>query len=109
MPIPNHTGAAGLPGLKLSAVRGFFNGNSPVFEYPYALSGVTKDGTGTPLANVVVQEFRTDDDSYVHQTTSDANGAYSLPASNVLPHYLVAYKAGSPDVAGTTRNDLVGA
>jgi hypothetical protein len=80
-----------------------------VFEYPYALSGVTRDSTGAVLAGCNVKLFRTADDSLVSQTTSDANGIYIIPASPALQHYLVTYKTGSPDVTGASVNTLTGA
>jgi hypothetical protein len=45
---------------------------------------------------------------YVGQTTSDANGNYSLgsPYTGVA-HYLIAFISGSPDQFGTTDNTLV--
>lgn len=91
------------------AVRGFLTGgDSNGFERPYSISGVTKDSAGAALGGCRVELFRTADDSSVSHVQSDANGAYIVPASNLLQHYLVAYKAGSPDVAGTTVNTLVG-
>lgn len=104
-------GQAGVPNVARSmpAARGFQSGESPVFEYPYSISGVTKDSAGAVLASCRVELFRTADDSPVSQTTSNANGVYIIPASNVLQHYIVAYKAGSPDVTGATVNTLIGA
>jgi hypothetical protein len=101
----------GVPNVARSmpAVRGFQSGESPVFEYPYALSGVTRDSTGAVLAGCNVKLFRTADDSLVSQTTSDANGIYIIPASPALQHYLVTYKTGSPDVTGASVNTLTGA
>lgn len=93
----------------IPVVRGYNNGNGPVFEYPYSISGVTKDSTGAALTSCNVHLFRTADDSFVHQTVSNGNGSYIIPASKELQHYLVAYKPGSPDVAGTSVNTLVGA
>jgi hypothetical protein len=87
-------------------VRGF---QDVSFEYPYQIIGITYDASANPLPNCDVQLFRTADDSYVSQYTSDANGYYAIPASNLFSHYLVAYLAGSPDVAGTTVNTLTGA
>jgi hypothetical protein len=106
--VKNHTGVNGVPGGCRAVVRGFLNGETPSFEYPYGLTGVTKDSTGAPLAAVTVQLVRTADQSPVHRTTSDANGVYVIAASQVLQHYLVAYKPGVPDVAGTSVNTLVG-
>jgi hypothetical protein len=100
----------GVPNVPKSmpVVRNFQSGETPSFEYPYSITGVTKDSNGAALATAIVRLYRTADDSYVHQTTSDANGNYVIPASQNLQHYCNAYKAGSPDVAGTTVNTLVG-
>lgn len=78
------------------------------YEYPYAIAGVTKDSTGAVLGNCSVDLFKTDDDTKIASTSSDANGIYSIPASQYITCYAVAYKAGAPDVAGTTVNTLVG-
>lgn len=101
---------AGVPNTPaMPAVRSFQSGDSPSFEYPYSISGITRDSAGTPLGSCLVKLFRTSDDSLVHQTVSDANGNYKIPASQALQHYVVAYLAGAPDVEGTTVNTLVGA
>lgn len=72
------------------------------------ISGVTKDSTGTPIPNALVQLFHTSDDAFVMQTTSDGAGNYVVYTPYGDGHYCVAYLAGSPDVAGTTVNTLVG-
>ena len=68
------------------------------------------DGT-TPISGVTVQIFVTATDTFLRDCVSAVDGAYEartqMPAGT--QHYLVAYKAGSPDVAGTTVNTLVGA
>ena len=70
--------------------------------------GTTRDSTGTILGNCVVHLFRTSNDEFQRQLNSDASGYFeacsTLSGQN---HYLVAYKTGSPDVAGTTGNNLV--
>lgn len=70
--------------------------------------GVTRDSGGATLANAIVQGFITSTDTYVGEVTSAEDGVYRLPTNTVagVPHYLVAYKAGAPDVAGTTVNTL---
>lgn len=103
--------AAAMPGPNVifRAVRGAVQtGFGPIFPYPYDIMGRTLDAGGAVLGNCEVQLFRTEDDSYVSSTTSDVSGNYAIPASNQLTHYLVAYLAGSPDVAGTTVNTLTG-
>lgn len=92
----------------MPVTRGFTSGEGPLFEYPYSITGVTKDSAGAALGACGIKLFRTTDDSLVSQTVSDANGNYVIPASNALQHYVVSYKSGAPDVAGGTVNTLVG-
>jgi hypothetical protein len=55
----------------------------------------------------VVDLFRTGGDIFVNTTTSDGSGNFTIVTpNNSGTFYLVAYKAGSPDVAGTTVNTL---
>jgi hypothetical protein len=72
------------------------------------IRGVTRDVNGDVLANAIVQGFVTATDAYVGEVTSAEDGTYIL-GTETLPgvqHYLVAYKAGSPDVTGATVNTL---
>lgn len=76
----------------------------------YHITGVTKNASGSALASCTVKLFRASDDLLIASTTSDGSGSYSFNVgNNTTQYYLVAYKAGSPDVAGTTKNTLVGA
>lgn len=76
---------------------------------PIVISGVTRDNTGATLGSCVVDLFRTMDDVKVDTTTSDVSGNFFFyTVSGGQYYYAVAYKTGSPDVAGTTRQDLVG-
>jgi hypothetical protein len=72
------------------------------------LRGTTKDSGGTAVANATVQLFRTSDDAYLGQDVSRMDGTYAAPAqaAKATQCYAVAYKAGSPDTAGTTVNTL---
>lgn len=72
-----------------------------------AITGVTKTSTGLPLGACTVQLFQTSDDTFLAEVVSSAAGVYALYPDVAGPFYLVAYKAGSPDVAGTTVNTLV--
>lgn len=76
----------------------------------FRITGTTKDSTGAALGSCVVQWFNTADDRLLSETTSDANGLFEFRTAGQPPnaYYLVAYKQGSPDVAGTTVNTLVG-
>jgi hypothetical protein len=65
------------------------------------------DSGSTPVPNAVVQIFRTSTDEFQRETTADQSGYYEAGTDKVGEgHYLVAYKAGSPDIAGTTVNTL---
>src|ERR1035437_500177 len=73
------------------------------------ITGVTRDNVGGVLVSVPVKAHYSDDGTPDGAgVTSDAvTGAYSLLAGP-QPHFLVAYKVGSPDVAGVTVNTLAG-
>lgn len=82
---------------------------SPTLTIVYRISGVTRDGSGNPLGSCVVQLFRTSDDAILEEKTSGVDGSFYFDVADmVTQHYIVAYKAGSPDRAGTTLNTLVG-
>jgi hypothetical protein len=66
--------------------------------------GVSRDATGVALGNCVVKVFRTDDDTLVGRTTSDGSGNWTVYPIGAGPYYFVEYKAGSPDVFGTSPN-----
>jgi hypothetical protein len=73
------------------------------------IAGVTRDSTGVALAGCTVHLIRTVDDVEVDVMVSSAAGVYAfVAASPYVTYYIVAYKAGSPDVAGTTANTLAG-
>jgi len=70
--------------------------------------GTTKDSTGANLGSCIVRGFVTATQVCVGQVTSDTGGYYELTTTYAgAQHYLVAYKAGSPDVTGATANTLI--
>jgi hypothetical protein len=69
--------------------------------------GQTLDSTGAPLGNCIVEGFVTATDVSIGKVTSDTAGYYELPTNQTGAHYLVAYKAGGTDVAGTTVNTII--
>lgn len=83
-------------------------GNQGTQSLKYIM-GVCYDSVGGTVSGAVVQGFLTATDRFVRETTADSNGVYELgteyPGSQ---HYLVAYRTGSPDIAGTTVNTLTG-
>lgn len=73
------------------------------------IKGQCIDINSNPLSGVVVQAFRTSDDTFAgYEVQSREDGSYDL-ATNFpgVNHYVVAYLAGSPDRAGTTVNTLI--
>jgi hypothetical protein len=85
----------------------------PFLQPPrYRLVGITKDSGGNPLGACTVEVFETVSGLLRGSTVSDANGNYSLDvtvsAGTGLTFFCNGYLAGSPDVAGTTVNTLVG-
>jgi len=73
--------------------------------------GVTKDETGAATAGFTVYLFdmSTGTPVLMQTTVSDATGTYRFPVRGDLKYWAVSYKAGTPDKAGATRNDLTGA
>jgi hypothetical protein len=77
----------------------------------HLISGVTRDAGGAPLGNCVVECFQTSTNALVDRFVSDAFGNFALTVAapyTGINYFLVAYKPGSPDVAGTTVNTLTG-
>lgn len=72
-----------------------------------AIVGVSRDNTGAALGNCVVALFGTGSDQLVFEVTSDASGNFTFGNPGTGPFYVVAYKVGSPDIAGTTINTLL--
>ena len=84
-----------------------------LLPYPptyFRIAGTTIDSLNVALGNCVVDWFRTVDDALMGTVTSDSNGLFEFRTAGQPPnaYYLVAYKSGSPDVAGTTVNTLTG-
>lgn len=70
--------------------------------------GVTRDQFGSAADGVTVKLFRTSDDRLISQVVSDANGNFTITTPYYPDgHYLVIYKAGTPDIFGTTVNTLI--
>lgn len=81
---------------------------APEFKGSFSISGVTRDSAGSVLNNCAVDLFLTAEDTLVASTTSDGSGNFSFTVSgNSQNYFLRAYKAGSPDVAGTSVNTLI--
>jgi hypothetical protein len=74
-----------------------------------SIFGVTKDLLSLPLAGCTVLCFRTSDNVFLADDVSDAAGNYVVYPEYDEACYLVAYKAGALDVAGTTLNSLTAA
>lgn len=72
------------------------------------LTGITRDSSAIPAGSCNVMGFVTTTNVFVGQVTSDSGGYYELPTAYAgVAHFLVVYRAGSPDIAGTTLNTLI--
>jgi hypothetical protein len=76
----------------------------------FQIGGQTKDSTGAALGGCTVGLFVTATGVRIETAVSNADGYFYFKSpAQAATHYVVAYLAGSPDVAGTTLNTLVGA
>ena len=66
--------------------------------------GRSLDASGNALGNCMVFVFQTASNVLVAQTTSDGSGNWTAYPNQQGPYYFVEYKAGSPDVFGTSLN-----
>lgn len=80
---------------------------SPGATANFQLAGVTRDSSGNALASCRVELFITARDVAIAEAISDASGNFAFDMPGTGPFYLVAYKAGGTDVAGTTVNTLI--
>jgi hypothetical protein len=106
----NARGTSGIPRTKgLNRVQCFPAVVKHVADQDFTISGVTLDSAGAVLGGVHVELFDTATDLVESRTISDATtGTYVFHVTPSSTKYAVAYKAGTPDVAGTTVNTLVG-
>ncbi len=70
-------------------------------------SGFTYKGDGTILPGCNVEGFVTATDTTIGSVVSAPDGSFTLPTPYAVQHYLVSYRAGSPDMEGTTSNSLL--
>lgn len=113
------TGGGELPGIDGGATIGTSLADIDLFE-PYScdgegtqsrnfLRGTCKDSVGTPVANAIVHGFVTATHEFVGEVQANNDGTYSLGVQQLktTPHFLIAYKPGSPDTVGSTVNTLL--
>jgi len=109
--------AVGWPGAELPSVDPQILGTSRwgqlgtvVYRAGVGLSsslvGVTRDSNGVAVGSVRVELFLTAGDLPLMTAVSDTTGNFNFNNPGTGPFYIVAYKAGSPDLAGTTVNTL---
>lgn len=80
---------------------------SPGAYVNFSITGVTRDSSGAILPTCRVELLNTGRDVSIAETVSDAAGNFRFDMPGTGPFYMVAYKVGSPDVAGTTVNTLI--
>jgi hypothetical protein len=73
----------------------------------WMLTGQTRDSSDVAVPNAEVHLFTTGDDRLVEEMFSDGSGNFiftQIPGNGI--YYIVGYKVGTPDIAGTTINTL---
>lgn len=73
------------------------------------VTGVTRDSTGAAVGSCSLDLYMTGVDMLAQQTVSNASGNFTFSNPGSGPFYIVAYKVGAPDLAGTTVNTLIAA
>ena len=71
-------------------------------------TGQTLNASGAPLGGCTVQLYNTATGLLVDTQVSDSGGNYKVTDPNNVACFIVAYLLGSPDVAGTTIDELTG-
>lgn len=72
--------------------------------------GTTRDAAGGRLGGVTCSLFKTSTKEWIMDIISDINGDFLLQSWYTPDtHFIVFYKSGTPDVAGATRQTLIGA
>ena len=110
---PRSRWQGGEMGMGILALDAAFTGRwappppAPAGQEQLKIRGTTRDSAGAVLGSATVQGFITSTDVYVSQVVSDTAGYFEFCTQfSGQQHYLVAYKGGSPDIAGTTVNTL---
>lgn len=103
---------------KLTLGAGFRLGMPPpmlgvIYQTPsyLVISGITKDETGAAAAGytVYLMNMLNGVPTLIETTISDAGGGYSFTVGSGEKYWILSYLTGTPDKAGATKNNLVGA
>ena len=73
---------------------------------PQFIYGQILDSNSSPISGATILCFVSATNKLESACLSDANGYYQAPCYQSGNHYIVAYDAASPDLAGTTVNTL---
>lgn len=73
---------------------------------PVGITGITIDILGARLPGCTVKAFNSLTNVFVAQTISDGSGNYAMDLPKGNTYFLVAYKPGAPDLAGTSVNTI---
>jgi GH24 family phage-related lysozyme (muramidase) len=80
---------------------------------PFTITGVTRDSAGAALGTCDVELYVRNQaqtqGTYINRTVSDGSGNFAFNVGIGQFYQHIAYKTGSPDVAGISLRTLVGA
>jgi hypothetical protein len=72
------------------------------------VSGLIYDENNNPVSGATVKLFNTSTGVLVDTQTTASDGSYRCGDPNAVACFLVVYKAGSPDISGTSLNTVLG-
>lgn len=104
-------GSAGVDGIKqIANAASAFHRSPKILTRQsidrFGLSGVTRDGNGAALAGVTVDLFASGSNIWLARTVSDGSGNYAFTGVGFGTVFIIAYLAGSPEVAGSSVHNL---
>ena len=79
----------------------------PITGATYTITGQVLDGAAAPISGAVVKAFRTGNDRYVGEATSNSTGYYVINTGYFEHHYVVAYLDSTTDQAGASVNTIM--
>jgi len=77
--------------------------------HEFTITGTVKDAYGNPVAGATVWLFRTNDKTFIDETTTNENGVYTFKVRNkYMQHFIYAHKEGTPNIFGATDKNITG-
>ena len=97
-------------GIKQLGVGPSWQGKIPLVSPRFSIEGIAKGVDGAALGGATVDLYLSATKVLVDSVVADAQGRFIFRTPSAAQFYfIVVYKAGTPDVFGTTANTITGA